>query len=277
MSLSDKFHKILSRDENDPEVQREAAGLVLNAPVTPESTGLAALLYHEGLGVAADPDKCFSMAEKAAEEGDGLGYFLLGYMCDNDEIPDAKEGVTQKKYDSGDAVRFYELCAGTDCRWSEPAHLWLGEHYTDMEGGADPETGLKHYEAIAERNGDAAGALCEYYWGIARNNPGSYGDPDLQGKLLKWTEKAAELCPQHYSYILGCFYAEDIGSEGRQSPLAIKCWKEADKYGDRRAAGAIVRHILEHPDCGSLFNRIMDFVKYKTKAKKYQTKKSSER
>ncbi len=268
MGLSDKFHKILSRDENDPEVQREAAGLVLNAPVTPESTGLAALLYHEGIGVAADPDKCFSLAEKAAEEGDGLGYFLLGYLCGNNEIPDTKEGGAKRKYDSGDAVRFYELCARTDCRWAVPAHSWLGGYYLNMDRGGDPETGLKHYEAAADRDGDAAVALCKYYWSIARENPDSYGDPDLNGKLLKWTKKAAEFNPQDYSYILGCLYAEGIGCNIRQSPLAIKYWKEADKYGDKRAAEAIVRHIMEHPDCGNLLHRIRDFVKYKAKSRR---------
>lgn len=82
MNLSDDFHAMLTGHEDDASVHKQIASMVLSAPETPESNGLLALMYHEGIGVVTDCDRCFALAEKAASEGgDGLGCFLMGYMC----------------------------------------------------------------------------------------------------------------------------------------------------------------------------------------------------
>ena len=192
MSLSDDFHSLLAAAEDDPAMTAKAAELVLSAPIDSESTGLLALMYHEGIGVPADLDKCFALAEKAvAEGGDGLGYFLLGYMCDNAETPDQTEGGPRQKYDHYDAERFYELCSRTDSRWATPAHLWLGDYYMDSAQGGDPEIAVEHYEAIGETNGDAACRLSDYYWDqltVDAVIPEEYRDKDLREKIFKWTQ-----------------------------------------------------------------------------------------
>ena len=76
---------MLTGHEDDASVHKQIASMVLSAP---ESNGLLALIYHEGIGVAPDCDRCFALAEKAATEGgDGLACFLMGYMCDCGEVP----------------------------------------------------------------------------------------------------------------------------------------------------------------------------------------------
>ena len=106
-TLTDRFISTLADREHIPEVAEEAAEMVTGAPNSPERTGLMAYMYHEGIGVPVDMDECFRLAEKAAfEGGDGLGYFLLGFMCDNAETPDQAEGGPRQKYDHYDAERF---------------------------------------------------------------------------------------------------------------------------------------------------------------------------
>lgn len=244
MSLSDDFHSLLAAAEDDPAMTAKAAELVLSAPIDSESTGLLALMYHEGIGVPADLDKCFALAEKAvAEGGDGLGYFLLGYMCDNAETPDQAEGGPRQKYDHYDAERFYELCSKTDSRWAVPAHLWLGDYYMDSAQGGDPEIAVEHYEAIGEKNGDAACRLSDYYWDqltVDAVIPEEYRDKDLREKIFKWTQLAVRDNPHDYSYRMGWCYADGIGCDARKGfRLARKYWEDAYGFGDWRAADAI--------------------------------------
>ncbi len=244
MSLSDDFHSLLAAAEDDPAMTAKAAELVLSAPIDSESTGLLALMYHEGIGVPADLDKCFALAEKAvAEGGDGLGYFLLGYMCDNAETPDQAEGGPRQKYDHYDAERFYELCSRTDSRWATPAHLWLGDYYMDSAQGGDPEIAVEHYEAIGEKNGDAACRLSDYYWDqltVDAVIPEEYRDKNLREKIFKWTQLAVRDNPHDYSYRMGWCYADGIGCDARKGfRLARKYWEDAYGFGDWRAADAI--------------------------------------
>lgn len=244
MSLSDDFHSLLAAAEDDPAMTAKAAELVLSAPIDSESTGLLALMYHEGIGVPADLDKCFALAEKAVTEGgDGLGYFLLGYMCDNAETPDQAEGGPRQKYDHYDAERFYELCSKTDSRWAVPAHLWLGDYYMDSAQGGDPEIAVEHYEAIGEKNGDAACRLSDYYWDqltVDAVIPEEYRDKDLREKIFKWTQLAVRDNPHDYSYRMGWCYADGIGCDARKGfRLARKYWEDAYGFGDWRAADAI--------------------------------------
>lgn len=244
MSLSDDFHSLLAAAEDDPAMTAKAAELVLSAPIDSESTGLLALMYHEGIGVLADLDKCFALAEKAvAEGGDGLGYFLLGYMCDNAETPDQAEGGPRQKYDHYDAERFYELCSRTDSRWAVPAHLWLGDYYMDSAQGGDPEIAVEHYEAIGEKNGDAACRLSDYYWDqltVDAVIPEEYRDKDLREKIFKWTQLAVRDNPHDYSYRMGWCYADGIGCDAKKGfRLARKYWEDAYGFGDWRAADAI--------------------------------------
>ncbi len=232
MSLSDDFHCLLAAAEDAPAMTAKAAELVLSAPIDSESTGLLALMYHEGIGVPADLDKCFALAEKAvAEGGDGLGYFLLGYMCDNAETPDQAEGGPRQKYDHYDAERFYELCSRTDSRWATPAHLWLGDYYMDSAQGGDPEIAVEHYEAIGEKNGDAACRLSDYYWDqltVDAVIPEEYRDKDLREKIFKWTQLAVRDNPHDYSYRMGWCYADGIGCDARKGfRLARKYWEDA--------------------------------------------------
>lgn len=244
MSLSDEFHRILCGHENDPDTHKVIAELVISAPVTPESNGLLALMYHEGIGVPVNFDKCCELAEKAAFEGnDGLGYFLLGYMCDNAETPDQREGGSRQRYDHYDAERFYEKCTEIDSRWAEPAHLWLGDFFMDSAQGGDPDIAIEHYEAIGEDNAEAAGRLSDYYWDQLAVDvviPEEYRDKEIEEKVFKWTHVAVELNPHDYSYRMGWCYADGIGCDAKKGfRLARKYWEDAYGFGDWRAADAI--------------------------------------
>lgn len=244
MNLSDKFHGLLNNHEDDPDTHKVIAEMVLSAPVTPESNGLLALMYHEGIGVTVDLDKCCELAEKAAfEGGDGLGYFLLGYMCDNAETPDQCGGGPRQRYDHYDAELFYERCAETDSRWAEPAHLWLGDFFMDSARGGDPDIAVEHYEAIAGNNGEAAGRLSDYYWDqltVDAVIPEEYRDKELEEKIFKWTHVAVRFNPHDYSYRMGWCYADGIGCDACKGfRLARKYWEDAYEFGDWRAADSI--------------------------------------
>jgi len=244
MSLSDDFHRLLNGHEDEPGMHKIIAEMVLKAPVTPESNGLLALMYHEGIGVSVDLDKSCELAEKAAFEGnDGLGYFLLGYMCDNAETPDQKEGGPRQKYDHYDAERFYEKCTEIDSRWAEHAHLWLGDYFMNSAQGGDPDVAIEHYEAIGENNAEAAGRLSDYYWEqqvVDAVIPEEYRDKELEEKIFKWTHDAVRLNPHDYSYRMGWCYADGIGCDaGKGFRLARKYWEDAYEFGDWRAADSI--------------------------------------
>lgn len=244
MSLSDDFHRMLNGHEDDPEIHKAVAEMVLSAPETPESNALLALMYHEGLGVAVDLDKCCELAERAAFEGaDGLGYFLLGYMCDNIETPDQAQGGPRQRYDHYDAERFYEKCAEIDSRWSKPAHLWLGDFFMDSARGGDPEIAVEHYEVVGKDNAEVAGILSDYYWDQLVVNaviPEEYRIKELENKIFEWTHEAVRLNPHDYAYRMGWCYADGIGCDAKDCfHLATKYWEDAYKYGDRRAADAI--------------------------------------
>lgn len=233
---------MLTGHEEDRDVHDKIAGMVLSAPETPESNGLLALMYHEGIGVPVDLDKCFALAEKAAVEGNGgLGYFLLGYMCDNAETPDQAEGGPRQKYDHYDAERFYEICSTITSRWQAHAHLWLGDYFMDSARGGDPDIAVEHYEAIGEDNADAAGILNDYFWEQQTFNevvPDEYRDPELEAKIYRWTLRAVTLNPHDYSYRIGWIHADGIGCN-ESFRLARKYWEDAYGFGDWRAADAI--------------------------------------
>ena len=245
MSLTDEFYSILDAGDDSTEAKNMAAQLVLAAPVTPESTGLLALMYHDGIGVQPDMDKCFELAEKAALEGhDGLGYIMLGYMCDNAETPDQAQGGPRQKYDHYDAERFYELCAEAGGYWSTAAHLWLGDFFMDMARGGDPEIAIEHYEAIGEKKMDAASKLCDYYWEQKEyedEHPDGYKFEGLEEKLFKWTRVASDFKPEEYIYRLGWCYMDGIGvgEDEDGAEMARSCWEYAFDLGDWRGASAL--------------------------------------
>lgn len=246
MEISDRFHEMLAGHEEDPETQRKAAELVLGAPDGAERDGLLSLIYHEGLGVERDLDRAFEYAEKAAfEGGDGLGYFMLGYMCDNAETPDQAEGGPRQKYDHYDAERFYEICSGIESRWRDQAILWLGDYYMDMAQGGDPEIGVEYYEKIADSNAEAAGRLSDYYWDLIM--PEYLEDEEWTSQLFRWTAVAARLDPEEYSYRMGWIYADGLGCEP-QPDKAIEEFGKAYSYGDWRGAKSIARVFEEMLD-----------------------------
>lgn len=242
MNLSDKFHTTLAKGEDDPAIQKEAAEIVLNAPDSAERNGLLALMHHEGIGVDENLDKSFDYAAKAAEEGDGLGYFLLGYMCDNAETPDQAEGGPRQKYDHYDAERFYELCSKVESRWREEAVIWLAEYYMDSAKGGDHEIGVEYFESIADHNAYAAGALSDYYWDLVM--PEFTDDKEWTSKLFKWTAAAVRLDPEEYSFRMGWLYADGLGCE-QDYNMAIEQFGTAYEYGDWRGAKGIADILAE--------------------------------
>lgn len=251
MSLSEKFHDAYAKIEEDPNVEQQIADMIVDAPESPERDGLMALLYHEGIGLPVDLDKCFDLAEKAASEADPLGYFLLGYMCDNAETPDQAEGGPRQKYDHYDAEHFYELCSKTDSAWAVQAKLWLGNYYLDSAQGGDPEIGVEYLESIADINSDAAAALSDYYWNLVM--PEYFDDEDWTRPLVRWTKVAVESDPEEFSYRMGWIYADGIGCR-KSFDKAEKYFLNAYNYGDYRGAKAISvlyeEYLDEHPDVG---------------------------
>lgn len=250
-TLTDRFIKTIAEIEDNPEAAAGTIKEVLESPASPEVTGLQAYLYHEGIGVDADLEKCFELAEKAAfEGGDALGYFLLGYMCDNAETPDQAEGGQRQKYDQYDAERFYEQCAAIDSRWREQACLWLGDYYMDSAAGGDPDVGVDYYESIAETNSQAAGILSDYFWNLIM--PLYLEDDEWRGKLFRWTEVASRLDPEEYAYRMGWLYADGIGCE-KSMEKAVEYFSLSAEYGDSKGAEAVAKvyeeYLEEHPDC----------------------------
>lgn len=244
MTLTEEFLPLMREGENNPELEKEAAELVLSAPVTPESTGLLALIYHNGIGVETDFEKCLELAEKAAYEGnDPLGYYLLGYMCDNIKTTGQFAKSLKEKYSHSDAARFYEMCVATDSPWAELAHLWLGDFFMDINHGNNSKEGIKHYEAIGEFNSEAAGKLSDYYWDQLKDDNLSISPDErkeLEKKVYAWTLIASELNPHDYSYRMGCCYAEGIDCDAQKGfRLARKYWEDAYDFGDWRAADSI--------------------------------------
>ena len=240
-SLSEEFYKLCEEYEDDPAVGKRIAALVLGAPEGPERDGLLAMMYHDGIGLEPDLDEAFRYAESAAEHDEGVALYLLGFMCEHGETPDQFEGGPRQKYDHYDAEMFMERCSRTSSSWAEDAHLWLGRYYMNMARGGDPEVALEHFEAIADRNSDAAGELSDYYWNLWENG---YAQTDeeidaLAHDVCKWTREAVRLNPHDYSYRMGCCYAEGIGCEPHFR-LARKYWEDAYGFGEWWAADAIV-------------------------------------
>lgn len=249
-TLSDSFHELFKEAETHPEVNKQIAELVFNARASAERDGLLAIIYHEGIGIDPDLDKSFEYAEKAAfDGGDAAGYFMLGFMCDNAETPDQATGGPRQKYDQYDAARFYEKCAEYNSRWREPAILWLGEYYLDSAAGGDPDVGVEYLETIAENNADAAGRLSDYYWDLIM--PEYFEDEEWRAQLFKWTEVAAGLDPEEYSYRMGWIYADGLGC-GKSFEKAFEFFNEAYLLGNGKGAAAIAKIyeelIEENPD-----------------------------
>lgn len=240
--LTAQFLSLLDESDKRPEARDEAAALVLAAPVSPESTALLALAYHDGIGVPADNDRAFELAEKAiGTDGQPLAWALLGYMCDHAETPDQAEGGPRQKYDHYDAENFYELCADSGSPWAEVARLWLGEFFMNMARGGDPEIALEYYESIGERNRYAAGALSDYWWDqFEYEAEASDVAPLTEEQTFRWTQCAANLDPYEYSYRMGWCYADGIGCDADKGfRLARKYWEDAYGFGDWRAAESI--------------------------------------
>lgn len=243
MKLSDRFHQILS-DTADESAPAKAASLVIQAPDSPERNGLLALMYHEGIGVDVDLDRCFELAEKAAVDGhDGLAYFLLGYMCDNAETPDQAEGGPRQKYDHYDAERFYDICARIDSRWKNHAIYWLSDYFMDSARGGDPDMAVEYLETIAPDDAEAAGRLSDYYWELVVN--GQLDDAELATRLFHWTSVAAELDPENYAFHLGCLYVDGIGCDA-DTDNAVDAFASAYASGDWRGPRSMANMLREH-------------------------------
>ena len=249
MTLSDKFHELHKQYEKNPGVGKKIVNLIEKAPDSSERDGLMSLMYHEGIGYPIDLDKSFTLAESASESGDPLGYFMLGYMCDNIETPDQCEGGARQKYDHYDAERFYAKCAEFDSRWRPYAVLWLGDYYMDSARGGDPDIAVEYYESIAENNAEAAGCLSDYYWDLIM--PLYFEDDEWRSKLFKWTSVAAELNPGEYSYRMGWIYADGLGCE-KSFDKAFDFFHKAYLNGDNKGADAIAKiyeeYLEEHPE-----------------------------
>ncbi len=209
MKLTEQFHSLYDGHENDPVILRRIFRLIESAPESAERDGLLALLYHDGIGVEADLEKSFELAEKASGEMDPLGFLLLGFMCEHIETPDQADGGPRQKYDHYDAERFYELCARQESPWKDDAVLWLGDYYLDSARGGDPEIGVEYFESIAGHNAEAAGRLSDYYWNLVM--PDYTDDEEWVEALYKWTETAARLDPEEYDGRLSYLRAEGLG------------------------------------------------------------------
>lgn len=241
-SLTECFDLMLENSNDNPEALRQIYKMVNEAPESPERDGLLAMIYHDGIGVTPDLDKCFEYAEKAALEGDNpLGYYILGYMCDNIETPDQKDGGPRQKYDHYDAERFYEICAKKESKWKIPACNWLGDYFINFAKGGDPEIGIEYLEKIADEDAEAAGKLSDYYWDLVM--PDYTHDTDWTIPLFKWTKVAASLDPEEYIYRLGWLYADGIGCN-KSFWLALKYFSEAFFHDDWRGASSIA-HMLQ--------------------------------
>lgn len=245
MTLSEKFHDLYRQLDTNPDLTGKIINLIENAPDTSEREGLRALMYHDGIGYALDYDKSFEMAEKAVEGGDPLGFFMLGYMCDNIETPDQAHGGPQQKYDHYDAERFYAKCAEIESRWQPCAILWLGEYYMDMAKGGDPEIAVEYYESIADNNAEAAARLSDYYWDLIMLN--FFEDDECCSQLFKWTSVAAKFNPEEYSYRMGWIYAHGLGCK-KSREKAFDFFHEAYLHGDENGADAIAKIYEEYLD-----------------------------
>lgn len=162
MTLSDTFLELYEQVATAPALISAIVDLIEKAPDSSERDGLRALMYHDGIGYPVDLDKSFELAEKASDGGDPLGYFMLGFMCDNAETPDQAFGGPGQKYDHYDAERFYAKCAEIESRWRPYAVLWLGEYFFDSARGGDPDVAVEYLESIAGYNADAAQMLRDY-------------------------------------------------------------------------------------------------------------------
>lgn len=249
MTLSDKFHDLYKRFEENPRVGKKIVNLIEKAPESSERDGLMSLMYHEGIGYPIDLDKSFALAESASDGGDPLGYFMLGFMCDNIETPDQAEGGPRQKYDHYDAERFYAKCAEYDSRWRPYAILWLGDYYMDSARGGDRDIAVEYYESIANDNSEAAEKLSDYYWDLIM--PEYFEDDEWRSQLFKWTTVAAKTNPYSYSYRMGWMYADGIGCE-KSFSISEEFFKESYQAGNWKAAAAIVKineeFIEEHPE-----------------------------
>lgn len=243
MTLSNKFQELHKQFENNPKIGKKIINLIETAPESSERDGLMSLMYHEGIGYSIDLEKSFTLAEKAAEGCDPLGYFMLGFMCDNIETPDQAEGGPRQKYDHYDAERFYAKCAEIESRWRPYAILWLGDYYLDSAQGGDPDIAVEYLESIADNNAEAAGKLSDYYWNLIM--PEYFEDEEWRSQLFKWTTVAVKRNPEGYSYRLGWIYADGLGCE-KSYEKAFDFFLEAYLYGDEKGADAIAKIYEEY-------------------------------
>ena len=260
-SLTETFLRMLGQTDSDPEMPEKIFGIISKAPAGSERDGLMALMHHEGIGIPVDLDKSFEYAEKAIGEGDALGYYILGYMCDKAETPDQADGGPRQKYDHYDAERFYEICAKKESPWKKYACNWLGDHFLNMARGGDPEIGVEYLGQIAEDDAEAAGKLSDYYWDMVM--PDHTGDTLCADALFRWTKKAVELDEEDEDllYRLGWLYADGIGC-GKSFLLALKYFGEAYFAGDWRGAVSIANLLeekLKEEDTGLTQEELEEF------------------
>ncbi len=115
------------RENPDQEAIEEIASLYINLSVLKLDTQLK-----------DQASESAQLTEKAAfEDHDPLGYYLLGYMCYNEETPDQATGGPRQEYDWYDAERFYEICAKSESKWRVPACLWLGDFFMNLKAYHD--------------------------------------------------------------------------------------------------------------------------------------------
>ena len=159
-TLSDRLYALVQEAGDEGELLEALDSMFSEAAADEPRSGVLAFMRHDGIGVEKDLDVCFELAERAAfSEDDALGYYLLGFMCDNAETPDQLTGGPRQKYHHYDAERFYEICASKESPWRIPACLWLGDHFLDSARGGDPEIGVEYLESIADVSEDAAERL----------------------------------------------------------------------------------------------------------------------
>lgn len=211
MGLSENFWEILNRDPESEDALNRAALLLKEAPDGPEKDGLTALCLYNGWGMTRDLDKAFEAAERAALSNEGVALFLLGIMCENAETPDQQEGGPRQKYDHYDAEHFMQRCAATSSSWAEDAHLWLGHYFMNSARGGDPDEAIDHFAAIGHENADAAAALADYYRDMAEYS--DYTDEEYNTKTYEWTQEAARLNPEDYSYEYAMLLLRGVGCE----------------------------------------------------------------
>lgn len=234
--LTEDFFNLIADDR-----ESEAAALLATAAPSPESDGLRAYSFYNGVGdFPRDDDRAFELFEKAAAEGDSLSLYELGLMCENGDTPDQRGGGPRQKYDHYDAEAFMQRCADTDGMFAAAAWLWLGEYFLDSARGGDPDVGIEYLEKAADAGmEDAVELLTEHYREIAAYY--DYKNTAANHDLFRWQQIAYENNPHDESYNYGMLLdgVEGIPANTR---LALKLYEEDWVHGHSQGARALAMH-----------------------------------